>query len=177
VHLISTRIFTRLTIPDCPADVGFWRSRRSVKASSGCLVPRLRPARALRSLPALKALCEKLLSVARASERPRCCVSAGPRQSSFCGYGRGGCRVLPTCVFFLRRCLFSAEPDQLPRGAPWKVLWQWPAWLTLRRVYLHGRGGFPRAQTRRPVCWAICLRAYLVLRVPEFLFRASVPPC
>jgi hypothetical protein len=129
-----------------------------------------------RSLPGVKALCAKLLNAVRVSMPPPCCVSAGPIRLSSCGCGLACYRALPTCAFFLRHCLFSAEPDQLPHVAPWKGLWQWLAWLTLRHVSLHERDGFPRAQTRRPACWVICLRACPAPRVAEFLFRASVPP-
>jgi hypothetical protein len=130
-----------------------------------------------RSLPGAKVPCEKRLSEAHASTPSRCCVRAEPIQLSSCGCGRACCRGLPTCVFFLRRCLSSVQPDQLPTAAPWTVLWQWPAWLIWRHVCLHECGGFPRAQIHRPVCWVICLRACPVPRVPEFLSRASHPPC
>src|SRR5260370_1179732 len=76
---------------------------------------------ARRSLPAVKAPCEKLLSAVHASTLPRCCVNAIPIQLSSCVGGRGCCRGLRPYAFFLRRCLSSAEPDQLPPGAPWKV--------------------------------------------------------
>src|SRR4051812_20583640 len=77
---------------------------------------------ARRSLLAARALCAKLLNAARALMRPHCCVSAGLTQLSSCGCGLACCRGLPTCASSLRRCLSSAEPDQLPPVAPWKDL-------------------------------------------------------
>src|ERR1051325_1312368 len=130
-----------------------------------------------RSLPAVKALCVKLLSEAHASMPFRCCAIAWLTRLSSCGYGLACCHARLPFASFLRLGLSLAEPDQLLPAVPWKDLWQWPAWLKPRHAYLLGYDEFPRAQIRRPVCWVICLRACPVLRVPEFGSRASHPPC
>ncbi len=78
---------------------------------------------------------------------------------------------------------FFGGPDQLPPVAPWKVLWQWPAWLKLRHVCLHECDEFLRVQIRRPVCWVIYLRACPALTRSRVCFSGivssllSVMPC
>src|SRR5229473_6574329 len=171
--------FQRKMVPRMSLTGFMARIVRRPCASTGfsSFLRRLSCACARHSLPAAKAPCERPLSAVHASVPPRCCVIAQPIPLSSCGYGRGCCHVPLTCVSFLRRCLFWAGPDQLPPGAPWKALWPRPVLPTRRHVCLHECGGFLRARTRRPACWVICLRACPALRVPEFLFRASLPPC
>src|SRR5437660_11877981 len=79
------------------------------------------------------------------------------------------CPAPPSCG--LRQILWWVA-SRLP-DAPWKGQWQWPAGATVRRVFLHGRDGFLRAQILRPPWKEIFLHSLL----PDLAPRARLQSC